>query len=1144
MRTKICLLAIVILCSASFSYAQETSVNLAVIADKAGGLDSSPLISLLEAQLSQNANIKLLERAQIDKIMQEQQLSAAGLLDRANSIKIGQLLRADAFIIITVETSAQTTPAPANTATGTLLRVRFVQTAHGLRLLDCFEQLEQSKLNDTAQAISKRVTAVANKLLVPADQLIPVGIVDIHRVQLGEQYRILERTLPVLLSIRLGLEPKIIMLEREDLKILQDEKLRTQGEDSKFWASAVLIEGNLQPKDGGLEMQLTLRRPAGKDTKNISVSVEPNEPSTAIDKAAGNIVQEILNTPSSAQWQLAAEAEQFYKQGQMLNNHQRYEEALPLFETSHALQTLNVYYTRAMFADEWDYRAKLRNERSQRDTTGRVNFYDPVDSYYSDLDLVEIISIFVRQIRLSFEKGQLSASDINNYLWSRYLGNDIMPSGYFSNSASIATAQIKLINIENRRIWIETINKTVEQSLINRELTPEGAAIITLRSAWISSNDPNEVIANIKRAFKKSVFPIKLGGMIASFKEREHVFEQAFLNYVPMLSTVNLENTHLKGASQEFMKLWQQYLMELTDVNDLFVKVNSYRSLMKMGKSVNDGQNTIEYYYKALDILKKEMQKSDQSQNDIATFLLAELYQQPQPSLNFSKDDFNKLVDTWEGIFEDFINRKDIKTLSTLNSGSHPFGFRNYIRPLFELKSIERFYFLLDRIAEVLQSNKDDKIVNAALNNIKEVQVEIGKAFPEFEISQTTSKLLVKMLLTQKDWFRNSLIVEYNLQMRQRANLPDDVLRSLKDEIPWSEYSYQIKIQDGLIWIALSSVGYTVQDSQRKSRKFVDVGLVGINLAGEKLSALWQERIFPVNSGILNITDFVVSNPVIYLSLSNIGILTFPGSLKEGRGFLDNPKVYIQENGLPSLLITSLAQDSDKLWLAYGDMGQESGLGLYDPKTERWETIFCSTLKGDSPFSQGQPYLIESMLLESPDKLLFSVRGNNFTQAGLWKLNTDTLELKYIWSGVADIYKDFNNNIWLNSSAYKIDPDSERITMIIQPGRHQLYPNVVRKISGISKDLFVPESFSNNVTFGPYYTLNNLDLSTSTIHNNKLWARLGRSQILIVEKGKTFEEAQIIDNNILDGKPIWKFVSTPYGLIAIGEGTVGLIETE
>ncbi|MHC4168419.1 MAG: CsgG/HfaB family protein, partial [Planctomycetota bacterium] len=74
-------------------------VTVALIADKAYDLHKSPLISLIEAELSQRDGVILLERAQIDKILREQELSAAGLLDRSSAIKVGRLLRADAFLL-------------------------------------------------------------------------------------------------------------------------------------------------------------------------------------------------------------------------------------------------------------------------------------------------------------------------------------------------------------------------------------------------------------------------------------------------------------------------------------------------------------------------------------------------------------------------------------------------------------------------------------------------------------------------------------------------------------------------------------------------------------------------------------------------------------------------------------------------------------------------------------------------------------------------------------------------------------------------------------------------------------------------------------------------------------------------------------
>jgi hypothetical protein len=196
------------LIATSVSAQEKQIVNIAMITDKLSGLDKSPLVSLLEVELSQKEGIKLLERAAIDKILEEQQLSAAGLLDRNAAIKIGKLLRAEAFIILSLEKPVQDVSKVNQTeGAGDLIRVRVAETAHGLRLLDYFEQSNSTNPKEAVEGIIKKIEAILKKINQPDEKMIPVGIVDIHRVQLGEQYKMLERTLPVMLSVRLSLEP-------------------------------------------------------------------------------------------------------------------------------------------------------------------------------------------------------------------------------------------------------------------------------------------------------------------------------------------------------------------------------------------------------------------------------------------------------------------------------------------------------------------------------------------------------------------------------------------------------------------------------------------------------------------------------------------------------------------------------------------------------------------------------------------------------------------------------------------------------------------------------------------------------------------------------------------------------------------------
>ena len=322
-------------------------VRCALIVDRNEELRSSALVSLLEARLSQESHVQLLERDRIETILREQQISLAASAEPNAVVKAGRLLRADAFILLSVEKSTSESPSnsPAESL-APLLRVRVVETAHGLRLWDRYEELDTSNVQATVDRIADRVRIVAQKIGQPAGQVIPVGIVDIHRVQLPERYERLARVLPGLLSARLSAEPRILMLERESLGTLLKEKQLTDGNEAAFWNSAVLIDGYIQPDpNGGIHIGLCLRRSDGTESRSFVGRVDANAPASAVDKAGGEIARAVLGASLSASWPVAKEAGEFYRQGQFLKVHGRSEEAHAAFETAHALEPDNVHYT-------------------------------------------------------------------------------------------------------------------------------------------------------------------------------------------------------------------------------------------------------------------------------------------------------------------------------------------------------------------------------------------------------------------------------------------------------------------------------------------------------------------------------------------------------------------------------------------------------------------------------------------------------------------------------------------------------------------------------------------------------------------------------------------------------------------------------
>jgi hypothetical protein len=290
----------------------------------------------------------------------------------------------------------------------------------------------------------------------------------------------------------------------------------------------------------------------------------------------------------------------------------------------------------------------------------------------------------------------------------------------------------------------------------------------------------------------------------------------------------------------------------------------------------------------------------------------------------------------------------------------------------------------------------------------------------------------------------------------------------------------------------------------------------------------------------------VIFNDVPYLFLPHLGIVEISGTLSKGQSFIENPRLLTTKQGLPSLNITSMIKDSneDFIWIAYGERDQESGLGRYNPINGEWESLFCSIIQGEPPFSNGSPYQIKSITSVNSDKLFFMVSG--LVESGLWKLDTNTYQTEYIRNLSGELFND-SDNIWIRTSSYliKFDPVLEKNQVIMRESSDILrrYPNRINNNYGLEEDLFVPDDFLKRVKVGSLGIAGDLDFSNSAIYNNRLWARFGKNQIIIAEQGKSFEEATIIENNILNGKPVLEFVSSPNGLFGIGEGIVGLIET-
>ena len=1103
--------AIIFTINTAFANSQN-SINIALIADKSSGLDKLPLFSMLEAELSQTEGVKLLERDSIDKILEEQKLSASGLLDRNTTIKIGKLLRADAFIILSLENKSQ--------ESGDLIRVRVSETSHGLRLLDSFEQSNSKNPQEAVERIIQKIESVLNKINQPDEKLIPVGIVDIHRVQLGEQYKMLERTLPAMLSVRLSLEPQIIMLEREDLKVLLDEKLMTKGEDSEFWSSAILIDGYIQPNNGQLELHLNLKQASGDNLETIVVSLEPSKAVASIDKASTEIIEKLQDSPPTAKWNPEQEAEQFYKKAQMLVAHGRDEEALPLFETSHALKPQNVNYNGALFTRIWE---KRKNGE----------YISP----YSDIEIAELVSHFVNQIYDGLSSGILSEQDVQR--WSKELGQSIqITAGYFASHVSVVNEEIKLLNRETRKVWIKINELSLQQqtSIVNK--LSKICDIVAL--TWLSSDDPNELFENLKKVFTKYIMPPELGGEIKVSKYRDHIFREALCKKYLDISFV--KSSHLKDTYFVVQELWQEYLKDMIDINDPVIQLNSCLMLSRTsGFPSKAEKEKAKYYIKiALKITRQQLHNTKDENRYFLTLPLSNI-EKNMDNLNLTKDE---IVEIWSEFYEPLIEKKDIEALAicspprneAMNSVLEDFILLedNTVVKYDSEEVTKKWYKLLKRIADVLESDTTNN--KEVANALYKTQESIDKLRKNKNFSYLASLNEESNIVIPKE--KSRIAVSQIFKTNQ--------FKSTSSSTPVTIFT---EIQNNMLWIANESHSNAFnKDSDGNRVTNVNVSLAGINLKENQLKSLWQTELpslfYPQMTGL------VINDNACYLSIINAGIVEFPGSKIESREQLSNPNIISINTGLPSNVITSIAMDNDKLWIAYGDQNKESGLGLFDPQTKHWESIFCSTIEGESLFNSGNTYQIKNLIISPKKEVFFSCvfQSNNLSDkvslnekgGGLWRIYPESLTLERLLPVSGSSIDISDGKLLISASEYIIEYDVTLKEIKVIYGNIQ---HLLRRFSEYGVNISVENLRNQNNKKRIESDLSVINLSRSAFYRNKFWACLEEHQIIIVDQDKGFDEAMIIDNNILDGKPVEKFVSTPYGLVGIGDGIVGLIET-
>jgi hypothetical protein len=1096
----------------------------------------APLSLLVQAQLTQKGLV-LVERGELNRILQEQELSAAGLASPDALVKVGALLRADGFLLLSLEEAGPPLPVPPSIpgAEGAaeppvkreeLVRIRLSETAHGVRLLDWFVGWDPKKAEEAAAEAVAKVSEVAPKLKLPAGQLFPIGIVDVHRVQLGEEHQWACRAFAAMLSARLSKEPRIVVLEREDLRRLLDEKLLTSGQDAEFWRSGVLIEGYMQRAGKeGVDVKLEAKRAGGDSLPLAPIPVDVQKLADAVDKAAQGIMAAVANVPLTSAWDPAKEAEEFFRQGELLMSHGRWKAALLPLENAFSLAPDNPQYGCQLL-----YLLTVPGQGSR---------------FYSDLDLAELASRLVPLVRQTPERTQ---EEVNRLLL-------LFLVDYLDSSSSVANETVTNMNRGNRMKVAEVYRQWAGTSQTPR--WPPGAQL-PLLTRLISSTPP-EALANTRQAFTKAVMPADQGGDAKSDAERC----AACADILDTLSFVTWAPCHLMDEDHTFARGFIAYLGELAEAKDPIVRLTGAGGIIAFSSNMwmflqFDRPVDFGPYQEKANLIARSVDRTSYAEKALAAFGEIDRSALPEPvqdalirNVRVSigcMDGVEKGVAAYERLLGPLIAKGDVEGLVAW--GPYWECFSPDLWPSqgeAATKAAGRYVRLLGAAENVLETRADEEKVVACLRHVKQaadhiedsfrrrvlelkrdprvIQEEgtaaglerahaeyaaIVGAFPSLAAERKPSGFSVRMLLRARDWPQ-----------------------------PWNFYEEswlysRAESEDGRLWIALTDHG----DDNRNPT----VGLAGFDMKEGSVFALWQNRCGEYR-GREPLSGLVIGAQKSYVAIETVGLVELPGSGTKGREFLQTPRILNEKAGLPPGWVTGVAAAGKELWVAYGTAGEEGGLGLYDPQTGHWETVFTSTVRGDQPFRGGSSYQLRE-LTATPEGLMFlGVAARE--EAGLWRLDQATRDLRRlcVFTDYATIVG-WGREHWLADDCLlaHLDSDSSKVELLLVSDEGaKRFQGQERTTWVVENTPFVPPTSQAKMNFLTYM-FGDIDLSTAAVHGDEIWARYGKSQIIVLRRGKGLDEATIMDNNILEGGKVLQFFETPYGLIAIGEGSVGLIE--
>lgn len=310
------------------SLAAPGEVPVAVIRGQGGRAPEALVLAELEVALSQQEGVALVERSEIDKILQEQELAVSGLTEPRTAARLGKLLSAELLLFVEKVPGAQPPGyrlQVAETATGVTFAARVVKA---------------ERLAGTAKPAQDLLSGALAKVRVPVDKRHYVGLIDFRNEELHRHLDRLANAFGMFVTADLSRSPDVVVLDREHLHKMTTEKNLT-GVELELKTLTVLLECGLRhaATEGQLIVNISLRRMAGGRAHQEAVTVPARDIETARRRVAHTVLLRLQAQPlKDVATSPKQEAAMFLNLVQVFKDRADHRSALRAAEAAYALR--------------------------------------------------------------------------------------------------------------------------------------------------------------------------------------------------------------------------------------------------------------------------------------------------------------------------------------------------------------------------------------------------------------------------------------------------------------------------------------------------------------------------------------------------------------------------------------------------------------------------------------------------------------------------------------------------------------------------------------------------------------------------------------------------------------------------------------